>query len=163
VENDLEIFKKKLTGSGRNRKARWLDNIRISVEGVSQQPKQQLMIEWFCKNLDCTLFHGLSTYLGIVSGVRRWPISSGRVPKADRQSRFVLGVCRRSTGPASTRSSTEADGRQRIRPQILRRIPYNLERRRPRSSRSSTGQSRISPAHKYRSPSSITMVPRLAN
>lgn len=24
------------------------------------------MIEWFCEELDCTLFHGLSPYLGIV-------------------------------------------------------------------------------------------------
>jgi hypothetical protein len=24
------------------------------------------MIEWFCEQLDCTLFHGLSPYLGIV-------------------------------------------------------------------------------------------------
>jgi len=38
-----------------------------------------------------------------VPGVRRWPLSSGRVPKADRQSRVVLAICHRPAGSASTR------------------------------------------------------------
>src|SRR5579863_231185 len=33
---------------------------------------------------------GLHSWPGL-PGVRRWPVSSGRVPEADRQSRFVLG------------------------------------------------------------------------
>ena len=36
------------------------------MEGASQDFKQPLMIEWFCKELDCTVFHGLIPYLGIV-------------------------------------------------------------------------------------------------
>ena len=55
-----------------------------------------------------------------LSGVRRWPSSSARVPKADRQSRFVPGFYNRPTGPASTRSGTETDGRQRIRANLTK-------------------------------------------
>ena len=37
-----------------------------AIEGASQLFEQQLMIEWFCQKLDCTLFHGLIPYLRIV-------------------------------------------------------------------------------------------------
>src|ERR1700761_704328 len=37
-----------------------------AIEGASQHFKQELMIEWFCEELGCTLFHGLWPYLGIV-------------------------------------------------------------------------------------------------
>ena len=39
----------------------------VSRSRVSSQDfEQQLMIEWFCEELDCTLFHGLSPYLSII-------------------------------------------------------------------------------------------------
>ena len=85
-------------------------------------------------------------YLGLGDGQS----AARSVPKADRQSRFLRETCHRTPGPASTRPRTENDGRQRIRPQILRRIPRHLERCRPRSSRLSTSQSRVRPAQKVR-------------
>ena len=53
---------------------------------------------------------GLHPWPGL-PGVRRWPVGSARVPKADRQSGFVLELYHRPTGPAPTRPGTEADGR----------------------------------------------------
>ena len=52
----------------------------------------------------------LSPWPGL-PGVRRWPIRSGRVPKADRQSGFVPGIHQRPAGPASTRPGRGVDGR----------------------------------------------------
>ena len=37
-----------------------------AIERASEHFEQQLMIEWFCEELDCTLFHSLSPCLGIV-------------------------------------------------------------------------------------------------
>jgi hypothetical protein len=37
-----------------------------AIEGAPQYLEQQLMIEWFCEELDRTVFQGLSPYLGIV-------------------------------------------------------------------------------------------------
>ena len=40
--------------------------MRLTIEGASQDLKQQLMIEWLCEELDRTLFHGLIPYLSII-------------------------------------------------------------------------------------------------
>src|SRR5277367_4407394 len=37
-----------------------------AIESASQNLEQQVMIEWLCQELDCTLFYGLSPQLGIV-------------------------------------------------------------------------------------------------
>jgi hypothetical protein len=66
VENDLENFVRNLAASGRDLDARRLDKIRLAFKDVPQRSEQQLMIEWFREELGCTLFHGLSPYLGIV-------------------------------------------------------------------------------------------------
>jgi hypothetical protein len=52
--------------SGRNRKTRYETATGLTVEGVSQQFEQPLMIEWFGEELDCTFFHGLIPYLDVV-------------------------------------------------------------------------------------------------
>jgi hypothetical protein len=62
--NDLEDFLK-------NRERFWTQFQSATpyvspIEGASQYFEQQLMIEWFCEELDCALFRGLSPYLGIV-------------------------------------------------------------------------------------------------
>ena len=55
------------------------DAVHFTVEGAAQDPKQELMIEWFCEELDGTLRHGLISYLGIVK--RRY--------KDDRNIAFI--------------------------------------------------------------------------
>src|ERR1700752_5237488 len=51
-----------------------------AIESASQHFEQQSMIEWFCEELDCTLFHGLCPQLGIVK----------RRKKDDRKVAFLL-------------------------------------------------------------------------
>ena len=52
--------------SGCDRIARRRGVIRLTFNGVSKHFEQLLMIEWFGEELDCTLFHGLSPYFGVV-------------------------------------------------------------------------------------------------
>ena len=40
--------------------------MRPTIKGASQDFEQQLMIEWFGEETDCTFLHGFSPYLGIV-------------------------------------------------------------------------------------------------
>ena len=66
---------------------------------------------------------GLHPWTGL-PGVRRWPISRGRVPKADRQSRLCW---ENVTGPLARLQLGRAQrlmGDNASRPQVLRRIPW---------------------------------------
>lgn len=51
-----------------------------AIESASQYLEQQLMIEWFCEELDGALSYGLSPYLGIIK----------RGDKNDGNSAFLM-------------------------------------------------------------------------